>query len=107
MEAETPDVSLNTIEEIIDAFKEEDEIDLAMVEKPKELGMYIAYLEKKAESEVLKTRYLIKLKQSLRGISAATFPDPADFQAGIDERIEQLDIKKEHDKDQNIQKVKQ
>ena len=96
-EAETPDVSLNTIEEIIDAFKEEDEIDLAMVEKLKELGMYETYLQKqKAEPEVLKTRDLIKLKRSLRGISAETLPDPADFLADIDERIEQLDIKKKN-----------
>ena len=92
---ESPDVSLNTIEEIIDAFKEEDEIDLAMVEKLKELGMYETYLKKqKAEPEVLKTRDLIKLKRSFRRISAVILPDPADFLADIGERIEQLDIKK-------------
>ena len=80
-----------------------DEIDLAMVEKLKELGMYKTYSEKqKAEPEVLKTRDLIKLKRSLRGISAVTLPDPADLLADIDERIEQLDIKKEQDQDQNI-----
>ena len=34
-EAETPDVSLKTNEKFIDAFKEEDDIDLALVEKLK------------------------------------------------------------------------
>ena len=46
-EAKTPDVSLNTIEKFIDTFKEEDEIDLAMVEKLRELRMYVTYLTKK------------------------------------------------------------
>ena len=50
---------------------------------------------------------MIKLKRSLRGISAVTLPDPADFLADINERIEQLDMKKEQDQDQNIRKVKQ
>ena len=107
-EAETPDVFLNTIEKIIDAFKEEDEIDLARVEKLKELAIKKRYFEKqKAEPDVLKTRDLIKLKRSLRGISAVTLQDPADFLANIDERIEQLDIKKEQDQYQKTQKAKQ
>ena len=56
LEAETPDVSLNTIEKIIDAFKEEDEIDLAVVEKLKELGMYEAYLEIFDKTETITQR---------------------------------------------------
>ena len=46
-EAAKPDASLNTIEKIFDTFKEEDEIDLAMVEKLRELRMYVTYLTKK------------------------------------------------------------
>ena len=38
-----------------------------------------------------KTRDLIKLKQSLRGISAVSLPDPADLLANSDVRIEQRD----------------
>ena len=96
------------LKKIIDAFKEEDKIGLAVVEKLKELGVYERYSEKQeAETKVLKTKDLIKLKQSLRETSAVTFPDPADFLADIDVRIEQLDIKKEEDQDQNIRKVKQ
>ena len=42
---------------------------------------------------MLKTRDLIKLKQSLRGTSSVTFPDPADFPADIDKRFELLALK--------------
>ena len=54
-----------------------------------------------------KTRDLIKLKGSLRGISVAVLPDQADCSADIEDQTEQLDIKNEKDQNQNIRKVKQ
>ena len=54
-----------------------------------------------------KTRDLLKLKESLRGISAVVLPDQADCLADIDDQTEQLDIKKEKDQNQNVRKVEQ
>ena len=94
-------------EKLIYAFKE-DKIDLAVMKKlKKKLGMYETYLEKqRAETKFPKIRDLIKLKRSLKQISAVTFPEPAVLLTNFDERIELLDIKVEDGEDITILEVK-
>ena len=104
--AKVPDASLNSVEEIQEAFPEQMQMTNELRQQLESVGLLEAYLQKQAitqNSDELEAQTLVRLMKP--AISAIEYPDPADVFSDIHNRNEPLNLKEEQSKDPDIEEV--
>ena len=104
--AKVPDASLNSVEEIQEAFPEQMQMTNELRQQLESVGLLEAYLQKQAitqNSDELEAQTLVRLMKP--AISAIEYPDPADVFSDIQNRNEPLNLKEEQSKDPDIEEV--